>query len=77
MMKNKISETQIFIKKNIDSDISSLKLDLVELLMNQQFNVYTLIIEKEYSKDETIEYIKMLGEFIAAGWEKIFKNFMK
>ena len=45
--------------------------------MNQQFNVYTLIIEKEYSKDETIEYIKMLGEFIAAGWEKIFKNFMK
>lgn len=77
MIKNKISETQIFIKKNIDSDISSLKLDLVELLMNQQFNVYTLIIEKEYSKDETIEYIKMLGEFIAAGWEKIFKNFIK
>ena len=77
MMKNKISETQIFIKKNIDSDISKLKLDLVELLMNQQFNAYTLVIEKGYGKDETTRYIKMLGEFIGAGWEKIFKDFIK
>lgn len=77
MMKNKIHETQIFIEKYIDSDISKLKLDLVELLMNEQFNVYALIIEKGYSKDETVEYIKMLGEFIGAGWEKIFKDFIK
>ena len=77
MMKNNISETKAFIKKNIASDISKIKLDLVELLMNQQFNAYTLIIEKGYSKDESIEYIKMLGEFIGAGWEKIFKNFIK
>ena len=77
MMKNNISETKAFIKKNIASDISKIKLDLVELLMNQQFNAYTLIIEKGYSKDETVEYIKMLGEFIGAGWEKIFKNFIK
>ena len=77
MMKNKVSETKIFIKKNIASDISNMKLDLVELLMNQQFNAYTLIIEKGYSKDESIEYIKMLGEFIGAGWKKIFKNFIK
>ncbi|MGP1529462.1 MAG: TetR/AcrR family transcriptional regulator [Treponema sp.] len=77
MMKNKISETKAFIKENIASDISMLKLDLVELLINQQFNAYTLIIEKGYGKDETIEYVKMLGEFIGAGWEKIFKNFIK
>ena len=37
MMKNKISETKAFIKKNIASDISEMKLDFVELLMNQQF----------------------------------------
>lgn len=74
MMKNKVSETKTFIKENIDSDISKMKLDLVELLMNQQFNAYTLIIEKGYSKDETIEYIKILGEFIGAGWEKIFRG---
>ena len=45
--------------------------------MNEQFNVYALIIEKGYSKDETVEYIKMLGEVIGAGWEKIFKDFIK
>lgn len=76
MMKNKVAETKAFIKKNIASDISTLKLDFVELLMNQQFNAYTLIIEKGYGKDETTQYIKMLGEFIGAGWEKIFKNFI-
>lgn len=77
MMKNNISETKAFIKKNIASDISKIKLDLVELLMNQQFNAYTLVIEKGYGKDETTRYIKMLGEFIGAGWEKIFKDFIK
>lgn len=76
MMQRKVSETKAFIKKNIASDISTLKLDFVELLMNQQFNAYTLIIEKGYGKDETTQYIKMLGEFIGAGWEKIFKNFI-
>jgi len=76
MLKNKVSETKAFIKKHIASDISMLKLDLVELLMNQQFNAYTLIIEKGYGKEETTRYIKMLGEFIGAGWEKIFKNFI-
>jgi len=76
MMQSKVSETKAFIKKNIASNISTLKLDLVELLMNQQFNAYTLIIEKGYGKDETTQYIKMLGEFIGAGWEKIFKNFI-
>lgn len=77
MMKNKISKTKTFIRENIDSDISEMKLDLVELLMCQQFNVYALIIEKGYSKDETIEYVKMLGEFIGAGWGKIFNEFIK
>ena len=77
MMKTKVSETKAFIKKNLASDISKLKLDFVEFLMNQQFHAYTLAIEKRYSKDETIEYIKMLGEFIGAGWEKVFKNFIK
>ena len=76
MMKNKVSETKTFIQENIAPDISKMKLDLVELLMYQQFNAYTLVIEKGYSKDETIEYIKMLGEFIGAGWEKIFKDFI-
>ena len=76
MMKNKVSETKTFIKKNIASDISKIKLDLVELLIKQQFNVYTLVIEKGYSRDETIEYIKMLGEFIGAGWERLFKDLM-
>ncbi|WP_242941543.1 hypothetical protein [Peptostreptococcus sp. D1] len=76
-MKNKISKTKTFIKENIDSDISEMKLDLVELLMSQQFNAYTLIIEKGYSKDETIEYLKMLGEFIEAGWKKLFNEFIK
>ena len=40
--------------------------------MNQQFSAFKLVIEKGYSKEETIEYTKMLGEFIVAGWEKIF-----
>ena len=35
------------------------------------------ILTKGYSKDETIEYIKLLGEFIGAGWEKILKDFIK
>ena len=77
MMENKVSETKKFIKQNMVSDISEIKLDLVELLIKQQFNVYTLVIEKGYSKDETVEYIRMLGEFIEAGWEKTFKDFMK
>ena len=33
MMKNKVSETKIFIKKNIASDISNMKLDLVVKIM--------------------------------------------
>lgn len=77
MMENKVSETKKFIKQNMVSDISEIKLDLVELLIKQQFNAYTLVIEKGYSKDETVEYIRMLGEFIEAGWEKTFKDFMK
>ena len=77
MMKNKIAETKTFIQKNLASDISKMELDLVELLMNQQFNAYTLVIEKGYSKEETTRYIKMIGEFIGAGWEKIFKDFIK
>lgn len=77
MLKNKISETKAFIKRNIAPDISELKLDLVELLMNQQFSAYTLIIEKGYSKEKTTDYIKMFGEFIKAGWEKIFNEFIR
>ena len=77
MMENKVFETKRFIKQNMVSDISEIKLDLVELLIKQQFNAYTLVIEKGYSKDETVEYIRMLGEFIEAGWEKTFKDFMK
>lgn len=77
MMENKVFETKKFIKQNMVSDISEIKLDLVELLIKQQFNAYTLVIEKGYSKDETVEYIRMLGEFIEAGWEKTFKDFMK
>ena len=77
MMKNKISKTKLFIKENIDSDISEMKLDLVELLMNQQFNAFTLVIEKGYSKEETIEYLNLLGEFIEAGWKKIFYEIIK
>ena len=76
MMKNKVSETKTFIKKNIASDISKIKLDLVELLIKEQFNAYIFIIEKGYRRDETIEYIKMLGEFIGAGWERLFKDLM-
>ena len=76
MMKNKISETKAFIKKNIASDISKIKLDFVELLIKEQFNAYIFIIEKGYDRDETIEYIKMLGEFIGAGWERLFKDLM-
>ena len=77
MVENKVFETKKFIKQNMVSDISEIKLDLVELLIKQQFNAYTLVIEKGYSKDETVEYIRMLGEFIEAGWEKTFKDFMK
>lgn len=77
MMENKVFETKKFIKQNMVSDISEIKLDLVELLIKQQFNAYTLVIEKGYSKNETVEYIRMLGEFIEAGWEKTFKDFMK
>lgn len=76
MMKNKVSETKTFIKKNIASDISKIKLDFVELLIKEQFNAYIFIIEKGYGRDETIEYIKMLGEFIGAGWERLFKDLM-
>ena len=76
-MENKISETKTFIKENIASDISDMKLVLVELLINQQFDAYTLVIKKGYSKEETVEYIKMLGEFIGAGWEKLFKDIVK
>ena len=54
-----------------------MKLALVELLINQQFDAYTLVIKKGYSKEETVEYIKMLGEFIVAGWEKLFKDIVK
>lgn len=77
IIKNKVSETKAFIKKNIASDVGMMQLDLVELLINQQFHAYTLVIEKGYGKEETVEYIKMLGEFIKAGWEKIFKDFIK
>lgn len=76
MMKNKVSETKTFIKKNIASDISKIKLDFVELLIKEQFNAYIFIIEKGYGRDETIEYIKMLGKFIGAGWERLFKDLM-
>ena len=76
-MENKISETKTFIKENIAPDISDMKLALVELLINQQFDAYTLVIKKGYSKEETVEYIKMLGEFIVAGWEKLFKDIVK
>ena len=76
-MENKISETKTFIKENIAPDISDMKLALVELLINQQFDAYTLVIKKGYSKEETVEYIKMLREFIGAGWEKLFKDIVK
>lgn len=77
MMKNKVSETKAFIQNNIASDINKTKLDFVEFLLNQQFHAYASVIEKGYGKEETMEYIKMFGEFIGAGWEKIFKDFIK
>ena len=51
MMNNKISITKQFIRENIDPNISEMKLDLVELLMNQQFSAFKLVIEKGYSKE--------------------------
>ncbi len=77
IINNKITETKQFIKKNTSSNISDVQLDFVELVMQQQLNAYSMIIKKGYDKEETIEYIKTMGEFIAAGWKKIFKNLLK
>ncbi len=77
IINNKITETKQFIKKNTSSNVSNVQLDFVELVMQQHLNAYSMIIKKGYAKEETIEYLKIMGEFIAAGWKKIFKNLLK
>lgn len=77
MMRHKATEIKKFIKEQFNPNLSDITSDCVDLLLNQQFQIYSFILEKGYNREETVEYMRVMGEFAVAGWKRIFEEFIQ
>ncbi len=69
--KYKAVSTADFIRQRAKREIDT---DLVELIMNEQFQFYRQVLQKGFDKDKTIRLMDSIEEFHESGWKGFFEK---
>ncbi len=69
--KYKAASTADFIRQRAKKEIDT---DLVELIMNEQFQFYRQVLQKGFDKDKTIKLMDSVEEFHESGWKGFFEQ---
>ena len=69
--KYKAVSTADFIRQRAKKEIDT---DLIELIMNEQFQFYRQVLQKGFDKEKTIKLMDSIEEFHESGWKGIFEQ---
>ena len=68
--KQKAVSTAEFICQRAKKEIDT---DLIELIMNEQFQFYRYVLQKGYDKEKTVRLMDSVEEFHESGWKGLFE----
>lgn len=69
--KYKAVSTADFIRQRAKKEIDT---DLIELILNEQFQFYRQVLQKGFDKDKTIKLMDSIEEFHESGWKGLFEQ---
>lgn len=69
--KYKAASTAEFIRERAKKEIDT---DLIELIMNEQFQFYHQVLQKGYDKEKTVRLMDSIEEFHESGWKGLFEQ---
>ena len=69
--KYKAVSTAEFIRERAKKEIDT---DLIELIMNEQFQFYHQVLQKGYDKEKTVRLMDSIEEFHESGWKGLFEQ---
>lgn len=69
--KHKAVSTAEFIRQRAKKDIDT---DLIELIMNEQFQFYKQVLEKGFDKEKAVRLMDSVEEFHESGWKGLFEK---
>ncbi len=69
--KYKAASTADFIRQRAKKEIDT---DLIELIMNEQFQFYRQVLQKGFDKDKTVRLMDSIEEFHESGWKGLFEQ---
>ena len=69
--KQKAVSTAEFIRQRAKKEIDT---DLIELIMNEQFQFYRQVLQKGYDKEKTVRLMDSVEEFHESGWKGLFEK---
>lgn len=69
--KYKAVSTADFIRQRAKKEVDT---DLIELIMNEQFQFYRQVLQKGFDKEKTIKLMDSIEEFHESGWKGIFEQ---
>ncbi len=67
----KAVSTAEFIRQRAKKEIDT---DLIELIMNEQFQFYRQVLQKGYDKEKTVRLMDSIEEFHESGWKGLFEK---
>lgn len=67
----KAVSTADFIRQRAGREIDT---DLIELIMNEQFQFYRQVLQKGYDKEKTVRLMDSIEEFHESGWKGLFEQ---
>ncbi len=68
-LQQKVSSTIAFLE-----GIAHRQMPGVEILLRQQFVLFTLILQSDYTKEQALEVLSMVQRFNEAGWKELFQQ---
>lgn len=51
--------------------------NMIEFMLNQQMYTYRYVFDKEFSKQETFDFLKKVDLFYEANWKTYFHEMMR
>lgn len=67
----KAVSTAEFIRQRAKKEIDT---DLIELIMNEQFQFYRQVLQKGFDKEKTVRLMDSVEEFHESGWKGLFEK---
>lgn len=67
----KAASTADFIRQRAKKEIDT---DLIELIMNEQFQFYRQVLQKGFDKDKTVRLMDSIEEFHESSWKGLFEQ---